>query len=75
MPHLAYDSDRGKPMNDENRMPTPKRTFMEPVISSPVDVVRSNPAAGVLFAIAGSGGAGADGGTGPFPDPGPPNLD
>ena len=33
----------------------PKKPFCEPDISDPVDVVKGNPAAGALFAVASSG--------------------
>ena len=32
-----------------------KRSFVEPEISDPVEVVKDNPAANALFAVAGSG--------------------
>jgi len=48
-----------------------KAVFVEPAISEPVEVVNGNPAAGALFAIAGSGYTGIDGGTNPGGDGGP----
>lgn len=38
-----------------NRAVEDKRPFCEPEISDPVDVVKGNPAAEALFAVAGSG--------------------
>jgi len=51
--------------------PTAKPAFVEPAISEAVEVVNGNPAAGALFAIAGSGYTGIDGGTNPSGDGGP----
>lgn len=41
-----------KPSNDATE---DKRPFTEPEVSDSVDVVKGNPAAGALFAVAGSG--------------------
>ena len=46
-------------MNDQPKSSPPteevRRPFVEPLVSDPVEVVKGNPAANVLFAAAGSG--------------------
>jgi hypothetical protein len=47
-------------MNTEDKVSSPpsaddRRPFVDPAISDPVEVVKGNPAASVLFAAAGSG--------------------
>jgi len=58
--------------NTHNQKPSAEQTgkpaFVEPAISEAVEVVKGNPAAGALFAIAGSGYTGIDGGTNPGGD-------
>ena len=38
--------------SETSASPLPKRTFVEPRISEPVDVVKGNPSANALFAVA-----------------------